>query len=228
QSVQAHPDQIKNDAGGFTFAVDAWTKLDRFLILGNEKGSYYASEQRMTKKNYSNIVDLLKVDGKRVVDAIVTISDEGRAPKNAPAVFALAVASVFGDEETKAYANKAMPQVCRFSTDLYAWVNAVNELKNGKRGKGLLRAISRWYTDKGIGKIAYQICKYPGRQVDGNRWSHKDLLRLARVKPTSDKMNLVFRYAVHGVASEEDIANKVEFDRVKKPETAMGIGITEA
>jgi 60 kDa SS-A/Ro ribonucleoprotein len=41
-------------------------------------------------------------------------------------------------------------------------------------------------------------------------------------------MNLVFRYAVHGVASEEDIANKEEFDRVKKPETAMGIGITEA
>src|SRR4051812_30364949 len=37
-------DQVMNNAGGFSFQVDDWTNLDRFLILGTEGGSYYASE----------------------------------------------------------------------------------------------------------------------------------------------------------------------------------------
>jgi len=231
ESEQAHPSQIKNDAGGFTFAADAQTKLERFLILGNEKGSYYASERSMTKKNYSNITDLLKVDGKKVVDTIVTISEEGRAPKNTPAIFALAVCSVFGTEDVKAYANKAMPKVCRFSTDLYAWVKIVDDLKAGRRGKGLLRAISRWYTDKGLKQLAYQVCKYPNRIVDGKKWGHRDLLRIARVKPSEEKMSLVFRYAIHGVANESDYKDKVEFDAKYSGDAVdapKGIGITQS
>jgi len=35
--------QVPNSAGGFAFGVDDWTRLDRFLILGAEGGSYYAS-----------------------------------------------------------------------------------------------------------------------------------------------------------------------------------------
>ena len=30
--------------GGFAWAVDDWTRLRRFLILGSEGGSYYAGE----------------------------------------------------------------------------------------------------------------------------------------------------------------------------------------
>ncbi len=34
--------QVKNDAGGYVYAVDNFTRLHRFLILGSEGGSYYA------------------------------------------------------------------------------------------------------------------------------------------------------------------------------------------
>ena len=30
------PNTVANSAGGFTFAVDDWTRFDRFLILGTE------------------------------------------------------------------------------------------------------------------------------------------------------------------------------------------------
>src|SRR5262245_34948535 len=33
--------QVPNNAGGHAFAVDNWTRLDRFLVLGTENGSYY-------------------------------------------------------------------------------------------------------------------------------------------------------------------------------------------
>ena len=43
--------QVPNSAGGFAWSVDDWTRLRRFLILGSEGGSYYASELELTRKN---------------------------------------------------------------------------------------------------------------------------------------------------------------------------------
>ena len=158
QSKRAKSSQVKNRAGGFVFKVDDWTRLNRFLIIGNENGGYYASSRELTMENYDCILKCLKLDPKRTVNTIVEISDQGRAVKNDPAVFALAVCSVHGDEKTRAYANKVMPKVARFSTAFFTWINAVNTLKEGRKGKGLLRAIGRWYTEKNAVQLAYQVC----------------------------------------------------------------------
>jgi 60 kDa SS-A/Ro ribonucleoprotein len=34
--------QVPNATGGYAFPVDDWVRLDRFLILASEGGSYYA------------------------------------------------------------------------------------------------------------------------------------------------------------------------------------------
>src|SRR3954470_10161241 len=43
--------QVANSAGGHAWTVDVWTRLHRFLILGSEGGSYYASEWNLTREN---------------------------------------------------------------------------------------------------------------------------------------------------------------------------------
>ena len=43
------------------------------------------------KQNHDAIVRCIKADGVRAVNRIVEISDAGRAPKNDPAIFALAL-----------------------------------------------------------------------------------------------------------------------------------------
>jgi len=43
--------QVKMASGGFGWAVDDWTRLDRFLIMGTEGGTYYASAQKLTKES---------------------------------------------------------------------------------------------------------------------------------------------------------------------------------
>ena len=43
--------QVPNSAGGYAYPVDDWVRLDRFLILGPEGGSYYASERKLTIEN---------------------------------------------------------------------------------------------------------------------------------------------------------------------------------
>jgi 60 kDa SS-A/Ro ribonucleoprotein len=40
ETIPGRDDMVANSAGGYTFAVDQWTLLDRFLILGSDQGSY--------------------------------------------------------------------------------------------------------------------------------------------------------------------------------------------
>ena len=50
---------------------------------------------------------------------IAQVSDAGRAPKNDPALFALAVAAGAEDEQTRRAALSALPQVARTGTHLF-------------------------------------------------------------------------------------------------------------
>jgi hypothetical protein len=91
--LQPLADTIRDSAGGYVFAVDDWTRLDRFLILGSEVGSYYASERALTLDNAQAVSRVIAADGERAVRRIVEISVSGRAPKNDAALFALALAA---------------------------------------------------------------------------------------------------------------------------------------
>src|SRR5688572_32697499 len=96
--------QVRNSGGGYSWQVDDWTRLDRFLILGGEGGTYYIAERDLVKQNHDAIVRCIKAECSRVVNRIVEISDAGRAPKNDPAIFALALVASHGDTQAKAHA----------------------------------------------------------------------------------------------------------------------------
>jgi 60 kDa SS-A/Ro ribonucleoprotein len=104
-------DMVKNNAGGYGFAVDDWKRLERFLILGAEGGTYYVREPELTKRNAEAVMRCIKEDGIRTVEIIVDVSKSGRAPKNDPALFALAMAAGLGDAKTKQAALDALPVV---------------------------------------------------------------------------------------------------------------------
>ena len=98
---QPGKNQVENSAGGFTYGLDPWGRLNRFLILGIEGGTYYIDERDLAVENAGVVRECLKLDGPRLVKTIVEISDAGRAPSNDPALFALAVACKEGDDLTR-------------------------------------------------------------------------------------------------------------------------------
>ena len=165
--------QVPNSAGGFGWAVDDWARLRRFLILGSEGGSYYASEWTLTRENAQALERCLAADGPRAVGEIVRVSEEGRAPKNDPAIFALAMAAGLGDETTRKAALKALPRVCRTGTHLFQFATFVEGFRGW--GRSLRRAVGRWYAAQSVEALGYQAVKY--RQRVGV--THRDLLRLA-------------------------------------------------
>jgi 60 kDa SS-A/Ro ribonucleoprotein len=179
QAEPADPRQVPNNAGGHTFTVAPLERLRRFLVLGTEGGTYYAREQEITKANAEVVLSWARDRSTELVDEVVAISIAGRAPRNNPALFALAAAASLGDAEGRKAALAALPQVARTGTQLFQFAGYIEQFRGW--GRGLRRAISDWYLAKPVDAVAYQAVKY--RQREG--WSHRDLLRLAH--PATDE-----------------------------------------
>lgn len=188
QQEQDRPDQVQNNAGGYVFQLDTWKRLERFLILGSDGGTYYVGERALTRDNAKVVEQCLAADGKRTVDTIVQISQDGRAIKNDPAIFALALAVASGDAATRNYAYQKLNDVCRTGTHLFQFLADVDVMR--KWSTGLRKSIGRWYTTRGPDSLALQVAKYQQR----GGWSHRDALRLAHVVPKTPEQDAVFRW----------------------------------
>jgi 60 kDa SS-A/Ro ribonucleoprotein len=181
---------VPNSAGGYAWAINQWDRLDRFLVLGSEGGTYYVGERKLTLENAHAVASCLAEDGPRVVARVVEMSESGRAPKNDPALFVLAMAAGLGDVPTRAAALAALPRVARTGTHLFHWLQYVRGFRGW--GRGVRRAVAGWYTQKAPRELAYQLLKYPSR--DG--WSHRDALRLAHPRPATDEQRALFARVV--------------------------------
>lgn len=184
-----------NNAGGTGVSViSGWQQLRRFLILGTVGGTYYVSERKLTADNVAELRRCIAEDGVRVVNEIVNVSDAGRAPKNDPAIFALAACLKLGDEATRAAAEAAVPKVCRIGTHLFALAESVQAF--GGWGRRTKRAFAQWYTQRPAERVAYDVIKYQQR----NGWSHRDVLRRAKPRGFDETTphGAVFRWATHG------------------------------
>ncbi|MDO5683102.1 MAG: TROVE domain-containing protein [Propionibacteriaceae bacterium] len=209
QSEQADARQQKNAAGGYAFTVDDLTRLKRFLTLGTDGGTYYATARDLTKDNAHAVVRLLAYEPRLLIDTIVDVSVRGAAPKQNPAIFALAIAASHGDEQ--AYALAQVPKVCRTGTHLFLFARYVEQFRGW--GRALRRAVGEWYLDKTPDQAAFQAVKY--RQREG--WSHRDLLRLAHPATLDPAMRATFDWIVRNSVSDEAPAIIQAFTRAHEP-----------
>jgi 60 kDa SS-A/Ro ribonucleoprotein len=224
QRESARADQVENSAGGFVFVVDEWTRLDRFLILGAEGGTYYVGEKKLATENVTCLKECIAKDGVRTVARIVAISDSGRAIKNEPAIFALAVCAAATDGQgrpddmTRAAAIAAIPKVCRTGTHLLHFVNDVKQLRG--LGPALRNGLAGWFTGRSPGALAMQIIKY--QQRDG--WSQRDVLRLAHPKAPTPAHRAIFAWSARS-------ADKMSEPTRKKggtPDQVRALGVAKS
>lgn len=164
-------DEVRNDAGGYVFSVSDKSRLERFLILGIDGGSYYVGKHDFVKNNVEFLRKLIANDEKLVVDTAVSVSDEGRAFSNSPAIFALALVLCEGND--KAYARAAVNKIVRTGTHLFEFVGYIKAL--GKNGRAQRSAIASWYTSRDDSSLAYQAVKYRNR----HGFTHGDVLKIS-------------------------------------------------
>jgi 60 kDa SS-A/Ro ribonucleoprotein len=161
QNEQARDDEVKNNAGGFVFGVDPFVRLRRFLILGAQGGTYYVGERKLVLENAKCVQECLRLDGLRTVKEIVDVSVQGRAPKQSPGIFALALACKYADYDARKLALESIPKVCRTGATLQEFTACLKGMRTF--GAGVRKAYAAWYNGKPADKLAYQLAKYQQR-----------------------------------------------------------------
>eukprot|EP00121_Abeoforma_whisleri_P016624 Awhi_evm1s15245 len=188
--------QSLNNGGGYSYTVSPIESLKRFLILGCEGGTYYVAQDALTLQN-ARLVEKLVVEmnmGFEVVSTAVEYNVNNKAPKNEPSLFVLALCARLGSPETKKAPFESIAKVCRIPTHLFTFVCYCQEINpQGKGwGRAMRRAISLWYLNQPVDKLAFLMTKYNQR----GGFSHRDLLRLCHACPKVDGQNILFAYAV--------------------------------
>ncbi len=192
QSRKARPEQVENHAGGYVFQVTPQVRLQRFLTLGTEGGSYYQGERELTLENAEVVRQFATENPRFLVDEAVRISDEGLAPKNDPAIFAIAAAvSLAPEKADRVYAADRVSKVVRTGTHLFTFVRYAQNMRGW--GRLLKDTVARWYGEKTVDQVAYQAVKYRQR----NGWSHRDVLRKAHPKTTDTMRNNTYEWMTH-------------------------------
>lgn len=198
ETPQAEPiigkKMVKNDANGYSFQVTDETRLERFLIMGTTAPTYYATAKTLTKDSVDFITKYVEKNPMYVVNKIVEISDEGRAPKNDHALYALALCASSSSDTAKAAAFDALPKVARTGTHLFQFISYVDTMRGW--GDSLKKGINKWYNSKDVRSLAYQLIKYKNREG----WTHRDVFRKTHIvhSPFDNERTALYRYVVKG------------------------------
>ncbi|KAM9323580.1 RNA-binding protein RO60 [Pholidichthys leucotaenia] len=195
--------------GGGSWEISDKVKLCRFLCYGSEEDVYSTRRDRnFTIDDVGVLLSMLQEGrGVEVVEEIKWFSQEGKAVKLDPSIFALALCSQHSELKTRQAAFKALKEVCLDPAHLFAFIHYKKSLreekKRGVKGKSLLdgiwgraprKALSDWYNEQDAMSLAVAVTKCKKREG----WSHQDLLRLSHSKPGNDAIGLISKYLAKG------------------------------
>ena len=203
QSEPLNERQVPNSAGGHAFPVDDMTRLQRFLILGSEGGSYYADERKLTLDNVKAVkrcITASEESGINAVTEIARISKSRRAAKPGPGLFALAMAASYGSDKVRKTAFDFLNDVALTGSHLQMFIDYIGPMRGW--GRGLRKAVGNWYMQRPLKDAVYQAVKYRQRY----NWTHPDLLRKSH--PVGDgPWGDLFAWITHGTMPHEDDRN---------------------
>lgn len=183
------PDGL-NHAGGPSYNRGLEEQTLQVLTTNVFENTFYASQKDLVKQAVDLFKRMALQDSVLFAKMIVYARNEGFI-RIAP-ITALVVLSTADMDSFQA----AFPLVIRTPGDLQDFMQILRSraLRKGF-GRGVKRAVGGWLN----GLSEYHAIKY-GSQ--GSGFSLRDILRLARPKPASDRVGAIFNYLINGLTEE--------------------------
>ena len=198
QNERLEARQTRNNAGGFVYSLSDEGRLTRFLVLGTDGGTFYASERQHTVQATDFVRELVARDAEKALRVTLEVVRGQRAPKPDPALLVLAlIAKTAPSAADRKAAWDALPEVARTGTMLLHFLAFADAL--GGWGRLTRQGVARVYEDAPLDKLALWAVKYKAR--DG--WSQADALRKAHPKTDDAGRNAVLKFMVDGVLPGE-------------------------
>lgn len=210
----ARPGMVQNNTGGFVHQINDEDRLRRFLILGTDGGTYYVSETDLTNQNVDWLITFIKAAPNVVLNTVLDVSENGRAYKNSPAIFTMALMLNHAPEGMKAQISAAVPRVARTATMMYEFAQYIENL--GGWGRAKRNAVANFFTSKTPDQLAYQAVKYRQR----NGWTLRDLMRLSHPVGVDQSVG---GFILSGNVQNPYIDILVGFDAMQKAGTVKAV-----
>jgi len=185
-------------------------RLKRFLHYGSE-APIYMSGDRYTNNVYNkeHVPSLSKLladkeyDHEKIIDLIVKVKNEDTSVWPDSITFALALCAAedaYPLMQQQAY--KSIRTVCREPRDIILFVKFYRDLKTNRGGgNGFKRAVAQFY----LVPMPFDLADIFLQQRSYHGWTHRDVLRVAHIKPISIEQQVLFTYVMKGL---EEAANK--------------------
>lgn len=180
-------------------------RLKRFIFLGSDNGSMYMNKDTLTLENIlclENLLEDCKYDD--ILEVINTYKHN--TFKKDYLIYVLARCCsihldddpLFWKKDFRTDCFKIVLDVCHIPSYLFMFINfyeKINQRLYNSTGwnSQLKNMISQWYLLKTSQELMYHVTKYPSRYS----WSHKDILKLAHIKPKDDITNDIFKYILY-------------------------------
>jgi 60 kDa SS-A/Ro ribonucleoprotein len=187
-----------NRAGGVVSIVSEKELLRRFLILGTDENTYYATSKEMSLVAIERLLPYIRANPDEALDETLDVSVNNLAPRNIHALAALALitASVATDDQRRKVI-AAVPKIIRHGGELLTFVSLLDAM--GSWGRFKRRAIQEFLKSKRPSDLSLTMLKYPQRQG----WSMVDVVRLAHPKPHHPDVDRLYRWLTKGVDLRE-------------------------
>lgn len=179
---------LPNNGGGMSFGIDDWNAFRRFLILGSESSCYQPAVT--TQSLTCSCIERLIHDGKGqdMLQEILDISNDGRAPKQSYALYALAkIAELSPELKRKIFSADYLSKVCRTFSTLTEFLQCFEKVSWGNNTRS---GIEKWMYQFPARHLAFQFTKYRNR----NGYTPKDILRLVHPKSEDESYQELFAY----------------------------------
>ena len=171
--IKGREEEMKqNYAGGWGFDEGARGMVRRFVILGIDNGTYYRSEEELAEETVNAIREYAKREPQNFIELVRKARKSAMRPRNPIAAYAIGTRAMEPDAREWAY--DVFGEVIRTGSDLLYFMSYVRAMRSGV-GKGLRRAIARWFNERSPEELEYQMAKYQRRQG----FSMVDVIRLA-------------------------------------------------
>jgi 60 kDa SS-A/Ro ribonucleoprotein len=176
QSEPLDERQVENSAGGYVFQVDDFTRLQRFLVLGSDKPTYYASARKLTVENAGCATRCWAESPSRTAGMLADLRN--RVPKLDPMIFVLALGFAHKEVAARQAAERVFPAIITNASQLFSFMAVVMKMRG--TGRILRRALRDWYESRDAETLAYQMIKYRERQG----YDHRKVLEVSHPRVT--------------------------------------------
>lgn len=178
-------------------------RFKHFLRMGHENGCYQPGLKPILIENATCLREMLDDQrGMQALEIALQFRREKVGLRSDTVPFVLAAcAHNSKDNEAKAAAYAAVPEVCEMPKELFAFVNysevlsqVLSSPKGTGWGRGQRKQISHWYNNKEPMALAELVT----RCVSGSKWTHKDIFKLVHLKAANTGIEAIAKFIMKG------------------------------